>query len=150
MNRLFLLFYVVSIDLIKVPDPTISERGAQFKFYLVKSQKSVIWKLYNKVCTSTDFACWWVSCFFHCGVVMILWIFFLLYKDNCRVLNVWAKKRKENNQRTAGFFRYLFEISESKNQSGFCCSFQYPPNTGFFMDLVSRPKNFLKFQYVGC
>jgi hypothetical protein len=41
--------------------------------------------------------------------------FFSLYQDNRRVLRVWAKKRKKNNQRSAGFFRYLFEKSESKN-----------------------------------
>jgi len=65
------------------------------------------------VCPSTDFACW-VSCFFQCGVV-VLWILFSLDRDNRRVLSVWAKKRKKNNQRSAGFFRYLFEKSESKN-----------------------------------
>jgi hypothetical protein len=31
--------------------------------------------------------------------------FFFLYKDNRRVLSVWAKRRKKNTQRTAGFLQ---------------------------------------------
>jgi hypothetical protein len=56
--------------------------------------------------------------------------FFFLCKVNCRVLSVWTKERKKNNQRTAGFFRYLFEKSESKNH--WFQLFQTPQRTARF------------------